>query len=71
MSETHVAHAKPLSRMQTLSESRGGGSKATKPTVFSVIAQSAIHHTYANMCTLKPWKESCRPIKPFFHLELC
>ena len=30
MSKTHVAHTKPLSRMQSLSESRGG-SKATKP----------------------------------------
>ena len=35
MSETHVAHTKPLSRMQCLSESRGGGgSKVTKP-IFS------------------------------------
>ena len=33
MSETLVAHTKPLSRMQSLSESRGG-SKETKP-IFS------------------------------------
>ena len=30
MSETHVAHTKPMSRMQSLSES-GRGSKVTKP----------------------------------------
>ena len=30
MSETHVAHTKPLSRMQSLSESRGK-SKVTNP----------------------------------------
>ena len=44
MSETHVAHTKPLSRMQSLSESRGGegggGSKVTK-LIFSIV-QSAI-----------------------------
>ena len=44
MSQTHVAHTKPLSRMQSLSESRegGGGSKVTKPIVVLVIVQSAI-----------------------------
>ena len=39
MSETHVAHTKPLSRMQSLSESRGG-SKVTN--LFLVVVQSAI-----------------------------
>ena len=37
MSETHVAHTKPLSRMQSLSDSRGG-SKVTK-LIFSTSAK--------------------------------
>ena len=45
MSETYVAHTKPLSRMQCLSESRGGGggagSKVTKP-IFSNSAPGGV-----------------------------
>ena len=39
MSQTRVAHTKPLSRMQRLSESRGG--LMTKP-IFSNTVQSAV-----------------------------
>ena len=42
MSQTHVAHTKPLSRMQSLSESRGG-SKETKPS-FSNSAKRYYSH---------------------------
>ena len=42
MSQTHVAHTKPLSRMQSLSESRGG-SKVTKPS-FSNSAKRYYSH---------------------------
>ena len=48
MSETHVAHTKPLSRMQSLSESRGG-SKVTN--LFLVIVQSAIQNSFNFICS--------------------
>ena len=44
MSETNVAHTKPLSRMQSLSESRGG-SKVTKP-IFRNTAKRYISISY-------------------------
>ena len=46
MSETHSAHAKPLRRMQSLFESRGG-SKVTKP-IFSNSANYKSSHVASN-----------------------
>ena len=43
MSETYVTHTKPLSRMQCLSESRGGVLRWQN--LFLVIVQSAINET--------------------------
>ena len=47
MSETRVAHTKPLSRMQSLSESRRG-SKVTKP-IFNNSARAIERFTGSNI----------------------
>ena len=69
MSKMHVAHTKPLSRMQSLSESHGAGwSKLTRP-IFSNSAKHYNHgHVPFNQIPTGPTGKSGPPQKvdPFF-----
>ena len=59
MSETHVAHTKPLSRMQNLSESRGR-SKVTKPICPRRVPAQRPEHEEAPQCPPRKVKVSYR-----------
>ena len=63
MSETHVAYTKPLSRMQCLSESHGGGgSKVTKP-IFSNSAPGGGGYSGFHVLGMIEWSQKSRPKK--------